>query len=483
MELAPRMSFPRFIVLEARDKLNYMSYTRGGDTDGYLRFFEDRIQNPFAKFEVEFSTNNRALAHIRSCQNNKYWERTKNLSLTGSTSSQYWITATAGKKEEDQSKESCTLFRIISVNAAQNWVRIQHVQSGCYLCLWRWNNPRHTRSVLANYRVFDGQSADIFTIIDWKSLLFLPRYLAFKGDNEQYLCVRYLNKGRYPFLQFITDDIGDPTVPCEVFPTNDGSIRFKQISNQNYWRRSPNWIWADSNDTSTNNRDTLFRPVKVDEQTIGLINLGNNRFCKRLTAENNTSCLNAAVTTLTREAQLKVEEAVLTRQIYGVRYNLDNARVYDEQLLSLDENTSINGTQEPSTLDVTLSYTETRTSSWNTTISLKLGVTSTMEFKLPLIFEGKIELSSEFQSSIKWGNTAEATTLVEVVNKVTVPPMTKATVSAWATNGKCDVPFTYLQRDTLFDGTTVLSEVQGGVFTGSNYYNINFVTKNEKLRQ
>ncbi|KAE8712293.1 hypothetical protein F3Y22_tig00110258pilonHSYRG00104 [Hibiscus syriacus] len=473
MELAPKIAFPRFIVLEANDKLNYLSYIRGGDTDGYLRFFEDRIQSPFAKFEVEFSTND--LVHIRSCQNNKYWERPSN---------PHYITATADNKEEDQSKESCTLFRILFVNAAdQNRVRIQHVQSGCYLCLWYSNNPALYRCVLAKYTVFDHQDADIFTVIDWSSLLFLPRYLAFKGDNNQFLCVRYVNNGSNPFLQFTTGDIGDPTVPFEVFPTNDGNIRFKQISNQNYWRRSPDWIWADSNDTSTNNRDTLFRAVKVDDQTIGLINLGNNHFCKRLTAENNRDCLNAQLTTLTKEAHLKVEEAVLTREIYGVKYDLDKSRVYDETILSLDERTSVNETQQSSTLDVPLSYEDTRTSSWNTDLSLMLGLASTMEFKIPLIYDGKIELSGQFESSIEWGNVTTVTALVETVHKVTVPPMTEAAVTAMGTYGKCDVPFTFLQRDTLFDGRTVLSEVQGGVFTGANYYSVNFVTRNKKLEQ
>ncbi|KAK8585514.1 hypothetical protein V6N13_050493 [Hibiscus sabdariffa] len=387
MELAPKIAFPQLIVVQPIDKLDYLSYIRGGgrDTDGYLRFSEGRVDNPFAKFEVEFFNND--LVHVRSCQNNKYWERTKNLSLTGSTSTQYWITATADKKEEDQSKESCTLFKIVfvNVNSEEKRVRFMHVQSGCYLRLWKWNNQTYTRCVLANHKDYDSQSADVFTIIDWSSLLILPRYVAFKGD-------------------------------------------------------------------------------------IG-----------RLTTDGKTNCLNAGVSTLTRDAQLRVAEAVLTREIYGVLYDFENARVYNETVLSLDERTSTNHTQQSSTLDVTLSYSDTKTSSWNTMFSLKLGVTSTMEFKLPLIFEGKIEMSGEFQSEVEWGKTTVMTTLVEAVHEITVPPRTEATVTVFATKGMCDVPFTYLQRDTLLDGRTVISEVQGGIFTGSNYYNIDFVIRENKL--
>ncbi|KAK8549321.1 hypothetical protein V6N13_008997 [Hibiscus sabdariffa] len=481
MDLVPKIAFPQLIVVQPIDKLDYLSYIRGrgGDTDGYLRFSEGRVDSPFAKFEVEFFNND--LVHIRSCQNNKYWERTQNLSLTGSTSSQYWITATADKKEEDQSKESCTLFKIVfvNVNSEEKRVRFMHVQSGCYLRLWKWNNQTYTRCVLANHKDYDSQSADVFTIIDWSSLLILPRYVAFKGDIGRYLCLR--SDGKHPFLQFDTDDIGDPTVACEILPTDDGTIRIKQMSNKNYWRRSPNWIWADTIYTSGDHKDALFRPVKVDDQTIGLINLGNKNFCKRLTTDGKTNCLNAGVSTLTRDAQLRVAEAVLTREIYGVRYDFDSARVYNETVLSLDQRTSTNHTQQSSTLDVTLSYSDTKTSSWNTMFSLKLRVTSTMEFKLPLIFEGKIEMSGEFQSGVEWGKTTVMTTLVEAVHKITVPPRTEATVTVFATKGMCDVPFTYLQRDTLLDGRTVISEVQGGIFTGSNYYNINFVTRENKL--
>ncbi|KAK8548388.1 hypothetical protein V6N13_054802 [Hibiscus sabdariffa] len=479
MELAPRIIFPRFIVVRPIDKLDYLSYIRvGGDTDGYLRFLEARVENPYAKFEVEYFTTD--TVHIRSCENNKYWERTKNLSITGDPDSQYWITATTAKKEEDKSKESCTLFKVIFVKAAENTVRIQHVQSGCYLCLWRMDNPTYNRCVLANNKVYDDNQFDIFSIIDWASLLVLPRYVAFKGDNEKYLCLRYLDGG-YSYLQFATKDIGDPTVACEVFATDDGSIRIKQLSNGKFWRRSPNWIWADSDDTSIDNKDTLFRPIKVNDQTIGLVNLGNNYFCKRLSYEGKDNCLNAAVPSVTQEAQLTVAEAVLTREIYGVRYDIDNARVYDETILSLDERSSTNHTEKPSTLDVTLSYTDSKTRSWKNMFSLKLGVKSTMEFQLPLIFEGKLELSAEFQSGVEWGETTTVTTLVEAVHKVTVPPMTEVTITVLSTYGKCDVPFTFLQRDTLFNGATVISEVQGGTFTGSNYYNIDFVTRETKL--
>ncbi|KAK8571598.1 hypothetical protein V6N12_027678 [Hibiscus sabdariffa] len=89
----------------------------------------------------------------------------------------------------------------------------------------------------------------------------------------------------------------------------------------------------------------------------------------------------------------------------------------------------------------------------------------------------KIEVSGEVQTEVEWGETKTSTTVVEVVHKVVVPPMTKVTVNLVATKGTCDVPFTYMQRDTLYDGSIVTSEIEGGTYTGSNYYNIDFVTR------
>lgn len=330
------------------------------------------------------------------------------------------------------------------------------------------------------YKTHDQNRNDIFKFIDWNSLLILPRFVAFKGYNDKYLCFRRV-EWNLPYMQFSSDDIGDSTVALEVFVTDEGYARIKPVCTDKFWRRSPNWIWADSDDSSSKNTDTVFRPVIVDIRTIGLINLGNNYFCQSLTTEGKWDCLNAATNSLIKEAQLIVEEPVLTRQIYGVNYHLGNSRVYDEIVLIVSRNSASNFTKEPATFDVKLSYTDIKTTQWKNSFSLKLGTKATMDFKVPLIFYGKVEVSSEVQTGIEWGETKTTTTVVEVVYKVAVPAMTKVIVCVIATKGRCDVPFTYMQRDTLYDGTIVTDEIQGGTYTGSNYYSTSFETTEEAL--
>ncbi|KAB2039620.1 hypothetical protein ES319_D02G023400v1 [Gossypium barbadense] len=273
------LTLPKFIVLKPSDNNGYLSYVREGENNlGFLKFFETQAVSPYAKFEVEISDTS-GLVHIRSCQNNKYWQRTKTVSIAGVPPGQYWITATAQNKEEDQSKETCTLFKFAPIDHATGPVRIVHVQSGCNLCLWLGSDLILNRCVSANYREFDSNGFDIFSIIDY--------------------------------------DIGDSTVACETFVADDG--------------------------------------------------------------------------------------------------------------------------------------------------------------------KGNIEMSGEFHSDVKWEETKESKTLVDVVHKIVVPAMTKVTVNLIATKGKCDVPFTFMQSDTLYDGTIVTTAVQGATYTGSNYYSIHFETEETKL--
>ncbi|KAG8499885.1 hypothetical protein CXB51_006476 [Gossypium anomalum] len=468
------LTLPKFIVLKPSDNNGYLSYIREGENNlGFLKFFETQAVSPYTKFEVDISDTN-DLVHIKSCQNNKYWQRTKTVSIAGVRPEQCWIAAAAQKKEEDQSKETCTLFKIVPVDHATGTVRIVHVQSGCNLCLWLGSDLIFNRCLSANTREFDSNGYDIFSIIDCKSLLVLPKYVAFKGHNNKYLCVRE------NYIAFLADDIGDSTVACETFVTDDGKVHIKSICAGKFWGADPKWIWVGYDDPS-NNDGTTFRAVKVDDKTIGLINLGNNNFCTTLTGQDDVEWLSPAVPTITKEAKLTVEEPVLTRDIYDVKYDLGNSRVYDETTFIIAKNFASNYTQEPTHMDMKLSYTNIKTSTWKSNFSLKLAMEAKMEFNVPLISQGNIEMSGEFHSDVKWEETKESKTLVDVVHKIVVPAMTKVTVNLIATKGKCDVPFTFMQSDTLYDGTIVTTEVQGATYTGSNYYSIHFETEETKL--
>ncbi|KAA8544866.1 hypothetical protein F0562_019739 [Nyssa sinensis] len=479
------MELPRFVVLKSIYNRKYLHYVKEDvQMHGFLQFSGDEVVSPYAKYEVEMAKSGRGLVNIRCCYNNKYWVRW--------SQKDNWIVAEADEPQEDISKWSCTLFDPIYVDAMEDrrCVRFRHVQLDHYTCLWRTGGV-YDSCLFAGSNAPDGDQCDVCAITDWESLLILPKHVAFKGDNGKYLSTRMIHRYRYlqfasndigyRYLQFASDDIGDPTVGNEVFTTRDGSVRIKSNHFGKFWRASPSWILADSDDTSSNNSDTLFWPIKVDNRVVALRNLGNNNFCKRLSTEGKKNCLNAAISTISKEARLEVVELVLSRAIYNVNYRLRDARIYSQSVLTMANGTAINRSKEPSTVEVKLQYTQSRSKTWNTSVSLKLGIKTSIQTGVPLIAEGKIEIEGEFTGEYQWGQTDESSTGIETVYTVTVPPMTMVKVSLLATKGSCDVPFSYSQRDTLTNGDQITSTMDDGVYTGINCFNFKYENKPFKL--
>ncbi|KAB2092168.1 hypothetical protein ES319_A02G010700v1 [Gossypium barbadense] len=471
------MSLPRFIVIKSINANACLAFKQDDPYEGYAEFSESMVTGPNAKFEVESAKG--GLVHIRNCINMKYLERTEEGSISGKADERYWITATAEKKEEDQSREWCTLFQPLEEDLVNKTYRFMHVQSGCYLRLRQTYSSDITAGVLATSTKIDANGNDVFKVIDWDTLVILPRYIAFKGNNDMFL--RLAEIDGHPYLQFLGEDIGEAAVAMEVFYTPNGDIRIKPVCSDKYWKLKPDWIWVDSDDTKGNDKDTLFHPFKVDGKTIALLSLGNNMFCKRFTSEGRTSCLSARIPSVTKEAYLNVVEPVLSRKIENLRYDTENARVYDEKVQIVAKNSASNHTKQSNTMDVKLTYTDTTTSTWNSHFSLGLEAKASFEFGIPLIAEGSVEVSTNVETGIQWGETKTTTTVMEVNHQVHVPPMTKVTVYLLMTRGKCDVNFMFTQKDTLFNGTVVKTDIVGNTYVGSNYYNVQYDTKEEPL--
>ncbi|CAI0434876.1 unnamed protein product [Linum tenue] len=131
----------------------------------------------------------------------------------------------------------------------------------------------------------------------WESLLVLPKHVAFKGDNGQYLLLAGSKA---------LSTLNSLAATLAIHP----------------WGMSPNWTWGDSSDSTTDNADTLFWPVKVRKSVIVLRNYNNSYFYKRLTTEGKPSCLNSGVSTISKEARIGVEEVVISRSIYDMDFYL-----------------------------------------------------------------------------------------------------------------------------------------------------------------
>ncbi|PQQ08910.1 uncharacterized protein Pyn_36423 [Prunus yedoensis var. nudiflora] len=464
-------TLPRYMVLKSRYNTKYLSYVKEDvQIHGFLKFSGEEVVSPYALFHVEMAKGGKGLVHIRCCYNNKYWVRWSD--------HHYWIVAGANEPEEDQSKWSCTLFEPIYVDdkdPAQG-VRFRHVQLGHYACLWRVAPPQDS-CLFAGSEEPNDELCDACLIVDWETLLVLPKHVAFKGDNGKYLC-----NSEYPYLQFLSNDLGESGVGNEVFSNGDGSVRIKCNLSGKFWKRGSNWILVNSNlDGNENNMDMLFWPIKLDDNKVVLRNLGNHNFCVRSNANGFFNCLNAAEPCITKEARMEVEELVVSRSIYDVNFRLLDSRIYSQRVVTMATGEAINQTQEQNTIDLKLSYKATRSSTWNSSVSVKMGVKTKVEAGIPLIVKGEIEISAEFGAEFQWGKTDTSESEVETVYNVVVPPMSKVKVSLMATRGSCDVPFTYTQRDMLTNGEQVTHTMDDGIYSGINSYNFKYETKQESL--
>jgi hypothetical protein len=311
-----------------------------------------------------------------------------------------------------------------------------------------------------------------FSVIDLEGQMLLPKHVCFKGDNGKYL----MPLGG--FLQFSSDDIGDPLVRNIIETNSDGTIRIQFCEYGTFWMRSVRGnaieIYNDSGDA-----DSVFRALLLPGSgKCALQNLGNNNFCNR---DLSTSIICAAVPTITREAQLELHETVLSRRIYSVEYHLDDVNISGLKPRDYFFKTIENTTDRPQKSKMAVEYDVTTETRWDSSVSMKLGVTTTIEAGVPLVGEASVEISAEISGSYSWGKTEAKTKNYSSEEEVEVAPHTELTLRVVATEGRCDIPFTYTQEDILTTGETTVTKLGDGIYRGVNSYGFKTVISEKKI--
>lgn len=478
------------VAFQSKENDNkYLRYVHESEEEAHklLHMSGEDALNPFTRFCVEPSREHDGLVHVRCCYNNKYW-------VAREVDGKWWVHGDANEPVEDPSNPCCTLFKPILTADDEDSLACSliHVQLGKETLMFTGTKAEEAdhvkgrRSCLRVQAAGDADAAIAMFAVSKQDGAVLPRNVCFMGDNKMFL--RGVVRQGYPYLEYSSNDMAASDVRNVTETRNDGRVRIWSVRFGKYWRRSPNWIWADANSDSWGNPDTQFRVVQVgagdgDGDFFALRNLGNNNFCKRLTTEGKESCLNAAADSITREARMRIRETVFSRTIDEVEYQVKDARIYGQRVLTVDSAEGANITTDSSTkLSLSFKKVTTGQRSWNSSVTLKLGVSTAISAGIPLLAEGKITVSSEFSGSYSWGTTIQESQESSVTYQVDVPPMTKVTVTLLATQAKYDVPFYYRQKDILTDGTTQTSNLRDGIYTGANAYNFKFeITKVEKL--
>ncbi|XP_047959194.1 uncharacterized protein LOC125204547 [Salvia hispanica] len=454
-------NLPRFIAIRTigypdRGHLYYNERAR------VVELGEQSVFSTLVKIEVERATSNANYVHLRFCHSNRYWSQRVNGN---------GIVAELREPVEDTTNPSCTLFEAVQApRRPAGQFYLNHVQTGGRLLI----DPQYWGIFVQ----LNALSYNFLTFVDWSTLVKLPGHVAFKGDNGSFL--RGVSQDGANYLQFSSNDPSELASSHRVSLMSDGHVR---IASDHwlglFWRRSPNWIWADANNQSSiNNRDAHFWPVRIDGDTIALRNAGNDQYCSRLTAQGKTSMLNAAVRTITNEARLVVQELVSQRKIHNVRYRMDNARIYNEMPYVAGSSVLINSTDQEANMGVEITYQDEKSYTFSRSLSLTAGVTTTFSTGVPFIVKGEITVSFEINTTLRWDTTTTTTTSLKASGSVPVPARTSAVIEYVGTRGTCDIPYSYTQQDTnSTNGQVSYTEHVDGIYKGVSSYNFSFVIR------
>ncbi|KAF4364681.1 hypothetical protein G4B88_028604 [Cannabis sativa] len=483
---------PRFVVLKHTNSGRYVRILskeesdRVGVIDGFLKCDGTDITSPFVKFELEIAKSDSNFVHIRSSYNNKYF-LIVDTEPSNNVENRLRVVATADQPEEDTSSSSCTMFKLDNRFGGKNFIFMSPRQRSFEPDTWA--GEPYANGLVGRHIGIGGYGVKNFLVVDWDSLVIFPKEVSFKlAEDEKYLALRQIQ--RHPYLQFVDKDNGDDTTEFEISTVDDGYVRIKSLSNKKFWRRSPNWIWADSDEQNNltglqNNIDTLFWPVKTGNSTVALRNLGNYRICKALTADRKTDCLNAVAPNITDDARMEVRETrVISREIRNITYRLKDSRIYDDKVIDLASSaTSHNNTDRETTLSSSFTHTSSRSSTFSNNFSFSLGARVTYKIGLPAVSQWEVEMSTEFVYGYTWGETETKEESIQNIHTITVPPWTRSTVSLITNQAKCDVPFSYVQHDVLSNGHTRTETMHDGMYTGINMFNLVFNIVEEKIEK
>jgi hypothetical protein len=146
----------------------------------------------------------------------------------------------------------------------------------------------------------------------------------------------------------------------------------------------------------------------------------------------------------------------------GVDFDVANAKIKSIQPKSIFSQTSKNDTNVTQTPIITISETTEQQSTFETEVGVEIGITTSFSCGVPMVAEGKVEVSAKVHTNQKWGTTNTTSQMWEASVPLTVPPYTHLRVTATVTESVLDVPFTTTWKSPKTGKTTTTK----GMFRG-----------------
>jgi hypothetical protein len=161
------------------------------------------------------------------------------------------------------------------------------------------------------------------------------------------------------------------------------------------------------------------------------------------------------------------DPVVSIEDITNMQYDIAHAKVISTSSISLGKLTLHNTTPVSQVNSISQSFTYAETHGWSDTAGISVTVKSTLQFNVPIIFDGKVEVSVQGSYSYSRNQSTISSNTFTYTGSVNVQPNTIGVVNVSMQSAEIAVPFTANCVYTLRSGSKVPGILRG-IYAGSS---------------
>ncbi|KAL0257480.1 hypothetical protein SLS55_008293 [Diplodia seriata] len=152
----------------------------------------------------------------------------------------------------------------------------------------------------------------------------------------------------------------------------------------------------------------------------------------------------------------------------GIKFNVDEGKILDTTPIMLARSNLSNNSSVDQKISSTFKEATENESSFEYTLGFAVEVGTSFSCGVPLLAEGKIEVSATVSNEFKWGSTTKKVTEFSATFEATAPPHSTVVASATVTRSVMQVPFT-MTWTSPEHGYEVKTE---GAYRGVQFYDL-----------
>jgi Clostridium epsilon toxin ETX/Bacillus mosquitocidal toxin MTX2 len=175
-----------------------------------------------------------------------------------------------------------------------------------------------------------------------------------------------------------------------------------------------------------------------------------------------------------------VTDPVVEYDLSKITYDLNAVQILGSEpvtCLTLDAENNSDNEQTPT---IGGNYSLSRTSGWSNALAVKVGIKVTGEAGVPLLAEGKVELSTEVQNTYTWNGSKTESVGYTFSAPLKLGPHERGKVVVTATSTRINVPYSGTGELHFKSGARCSRRIEG-MYEGANGHSVKAVYTSEKM--